>query len=93
MNLTFDSNIISQRINKCETRPPKMDDIPVNRLKFMLIVEQLIVFLCLFVNLLVHTKPINLVDSLKLNDKDWGKLTLTKEEIGNILRKQTTLKK
>jgi DNA-binding MltR family transcriptional regulator len=92
VNFTFDGATISQRINRCELRPGKMDDIPANRLKFMLIVEQIIIFICYFELLLINNKPSNLVESFELDDKDWGKLTLTKEQIDEVIRKQITIK-
>ena len=80
-NLDFNSIIISQRIDKCEIRPKTMDDIPEYKIKFILIVQQLIDHLCFFEHLLLNSKPTNIVESFKLNDWKWGEAALTKEQI------------
>ena len=73
-NLDFNSNVISQLINSCEISPKTMDDTPpANRLKFMIITLNLIHDLCYFEQLLLHSKPPNLVESFKLNDKIMGR--------------------
>jgi DNA-binding MltR family transcriptional regulator len=87
VKLTFENPVISQKINKCELRPRKMDDISVYRLKFLLIVEQMIVLLCYFEKLLVNSKLNNLVETYHLDDKDWGSLTLDKDKLVEIMRK------
>ena len=64
-----------------------MDDTPAYRIKFIIIIQQLIDHLCYFEHLLLHSKPPNLVESFKLNDKKWGEMALTKDEIHDIMRK------
>ena len=88
-NLDFNSTIISQRINKCEIRPKTMDDIPEYKIKFVIIIQQLVDHLCYFEHLLLHSKPPNLVESFKLNDRKWGEAALTKDQIYNIIRGNT----
>ncbi len=86
-DLSFNSNVISQRINSCEIRPKTMDDTPAYRMKYLIIIVQLIDHLCYFEHLLLRSKPPNLVESFKLNDKKWGEKALTKDEIYDIMRK------
>jgi DNA-binding MltR family transcriptional regulator len=89
-NLNFNSNVISQRINSCEIRPKTMDDTPAYRIKFIIIIQQLIDHLCYFEHLLLHSKPPNLVESFKLNDRKWGEAALTKEQIYDIMSKNVS---
>lgn len=86
-NLDFSSTIISQRIDKCEIRPKTMDDVPEYRIKFIIIAQQLIAFLCLFEHLLLNSKPSNLIESFKLNEWNWGVVALSKKELADIIRK------
>ena len=87
-SLNFNSKIISQRISSCEIRPKTMDDTPAYRIKFVIIIQQLIAHLGYFEHLLLHSKPPNLVESFKLNDRKWGEAALTKEEIIAVIRKE-----
>ena len=86
-NLDFDSTVISQRINKCEIRPKTMDDVPRYKIKLIIMIQQLVDYLCFFEHLLMHSKLPNLVESFKLDEKKWGEAALTKEQIVNIIRK------
>jgi hypothetical protein len=91
-NLDFENPLISQRIGKCILRPKTIDDISINRLKYIIIVEQLISYLCLFEHLILQYTPPSLVESLRLNNFDWTEVTLTREEIFSSLRNGMLLK-
>lgn len=85
--LDFNSTIISQRISKCEIRPKTIDDFPEYKIKYIIIIQQLIDHLCYFEHLLLQSKPPNLVELFKLNEKDWTEPTLKREQIIDIMRK------
>ena len=87
-NLSFNSDAISKKINKCEIRPKTMDDIPDFRIKFVIIIQQLIFYLFNYEHLLLVNKPINLVELYKLDETPWEKITLTQEEMVAIIKKE-----
>ncbi|MFO7772965.1 MAG: hypothetical protein R6V59_03340 [Dehalococcoidia bacterium] len=87
-DLGFDSTVISQRIAKCELRPKTMDDVTMYRIKFIIILQQLIDHLCFLEHLLLSSSHCNLVEAFKLNDWKWGEAALTKEKIADIVERR-----
>jgi len=87
-NLSFNSIAISHRIDKCEIRSKTMDKIRENKIKYVIIVQQLITYLCIFELLLQNSKLPTLVELFKVDD--WGieEGALTLEQCKQILKNE-----
>ena len=83
-NLTFNDSVISQRINKCETKPTTIDSVHA---QFIVIIQLLMSHLCLYEQLLLQSKPTNLVESFNLNDRAQRLTPITKDELYDFMRK------
>ena len=96
-DLSFTHRAISQLINSCELRPKdiddvtkaELDDILAQRIKFVIIVQQIIVNLCYTEQLLLRKRPPYPVELFKLDKLPYGEMALTKSQIFQIMHSQT----
>lgn len=83
---SFSNETVVQKINSCELRPKTLDHVSVTKLKFIIIVQQIIALLGAFEQLLVKTRPVHLVDRFNMNEWSYDEIALTKSEITDIIR-------
>ena len=67
-------------------RPKTIDNIHEHRIKFIIIVQQLITHLCIYEHLLQYIKLPTLVKIFKLDELPWEEIPLNKEEIIGIIK-------
>lgn len=91
--LSFSNEIIEQKISSCALRPKTFDDIAAPKLKFIIIVQQLIALIGAFEQMLVKIKPPHLVDIFNMNEWPYDQLALTKSEISDIIRGESSYPK
>jgi len=87
-NLTFSESSIAQRIDSCALRPKTLDDVFAPRVKFIIVVQQIVGLLGFWEKTLSKARLPNLVELFKLNDLPFEELALTKEEIIDVIRKE-----
>jgi len=85
-NLTFTESSIVQRINSFELRPKTLDKVAAPKIKFIIVVQQIVTLLGYWEHFLSKAKLPNLVELLKLNKFPFEELALTKDEIYEVLR-------
>jgi len=86
-NLDLSDEAITARIEKCELRPKTMDGVKASRLKFTIVIIQAACTLKRIDATLTCNKPPNLMDITKLNEFDFDKMALTKDQIKEIITK------
>jgi len=85
-NLTFADSSITQRINSLKLRPKTLDEVAVPKMKFIIVVQQIVALLGSWEHFLSKAKLPNLVDLLKSNEFPYEEMALTKDEIYKVLR-------
>lgn len=91
--LGFNDESITSRINNCMLRPKTLNSLGNNRIEFILIVTQ-IGGLLVFLERMVFTGKLpKLMDILKLDEKPFEEMALTKSELVNILAKYKDMPK
>lgn len=86
-NLTFSTKNISERIDQLALRPRTLDNVSIPKMKFVLVIQQIVAMLGSWELLISNVKPPNLVELFGLNDMQYEKMALTKEEIIDIIKK------
>lgn len=78
---------ITRKIDKCELRPKTMDGEKAPLLKFIIIITQAALALKSIDAILIYNKPPTFMDITGMNEWDYEKWALTKEEIREIAAK------
>ena len=84
--LSFNDKVIVQKINLCELRPKTIDHKNIPKLKFVIIVQQIIALIGSSEQLLRRIPPLRLVDILHMNEWPYDKIALTESEIIDVIR-------
>lgn len=85
-DLKFDDKYFNQKIDSCELRPKTLDSIKVQRIKYVIVVSQVLTLLQIMNALLDWAKPKNFVESFGIKDWKYEEMALKKEEIIEIIK-------
>jgi DNA-binding MltR family transcriptional regulator len=87
-NLTLNDSSIAQRIGSCALRPKTLDDVFAPKIKFIIVVQQIVSLLVFWEKILSKARLPNLVEMFKLNDLPFEEIALTKQEIIDVIRRE-----
>jgi DNA-binding MltR family transcriptional regulator len=87
VELKLNDESIAQRIGKCELRPKTLDGERDYRLKFVIIIAVAASVLKMLDATLENLRPPKLMEIMNMNEMDYQKMVLTKDEIKNITNK------
>lgn len=89
--LELTDEAIIRKIDKCELRPKTMDGVKASRLKFIIVIMLAALALKSIDAILIYAKPPNFVDIVGVNEWDYEKWALTKDEIKEIAAKTSSM--
>lgn len=90
VKLELTDEAITTKIDKCELRPKTLDGVKAPRLKFIIVVTLAAALLKAINAMLIYDKPQNFVDIIKMNEWDYEKMALTKDEIREMTDKTSS---
>ena len=89
--LDLTDEVIIRKIDKCELRPKTIDGVKAPSLKFLIVIMLSASILKTIEAMLIYNKPKNLMDIVKMNEWEYEKLALTKDELKEIAAKTSSM--